>query len=288
MSEQATGVAQAALAPSTSRVADGGVASGAGGVWLSWRAYGEGEPVLMIMGFMGSAKAWFRLLPHISRGHRAIVFDNRGTGDSDRPVGLWSMSGLVDDAIAVLDAAGHETAHVIAVSMGGMVAQHLALDHPDRVRTLSLVCTRPGRGGRHIPWRMAASVALRPLVGPGRTFPIVAPLLYAERTRRERRELLEDDLQVRFADQAAATTAAGQFAAIARHDARGRLHELRMPVLVMHGEDDSLIPPEGGRELARLIPGAELVMLPDCGHLVATDAEQESAAALLEFIDRRR
>jgi pimeloyl-ACP methyl ester carboxylesterase len=256
-----------------------------GGVWLSWRAHGEGEPVLMIMGFMGSSKAWFRLLPHISRSHRAIVFDNRGTGDSDRPVGLWSMSDLVGDALAVLDAAGHDAAHVVGVSMGGMIAQHLALDHPERVSTLSLICTRPGQA-EATPWRMVASVALRPFVGPGRTFPIVAPLLYAERTRRERPEVLEDDLRVRFADQAPGATALGQIAAMRGHDTRERLHELKMPVLVMHGEDDALIPPENARELARLIPGAELVLLPDCGHLVATDAEKESAEALVGFIDR--
>ena len=118
MSGRPAGVAQAAIAPPASTVAGGGIAQN-GSVWLSWRAHGEGEPVLMIMGFMGSAKAWFRLLPHISRDHRAIVFDNRGTGDSDRPGGLWSMSDLVGDALAVLDAAGHETAHVVGVSMGG-------------------------------------------------------------------------------------------------------------------------------------------------------------------------
>jgi 3-oxoadipate enol-lactonase len=279
-----SGVAQAALAPAPSTVTGGGIAQNRG-VWLSWRAHGDGEPVLMIMGFMGSAKAWFRLLPHVSGAHRAIVFDNRGTGDSDRPVGLWSMADLVDDALAVLDAAGHETAHVVGVSMGGMIAQHLALDHPERVRSLSLICTRAGQG-ESTPWRMVASVALRPFVGPGRTFPIVAPLLYAERTRRERPEVLEDDLRVRFSDQAPGATALGQIAAMRGHDTRGRLGDLKMPVLVMHGEEDALIPPESGRELARLIPGAELVMLPDCGHLVATDAEAEAAEALVGFISR--
>ena len=155
------------------------------------------------------------------------------------------------------------------------------------MRTLSLVCTRPGQG-ESTPWRMVASVALRPFVGPGRTFPLVAPLLYAERTRRERPEVLEDDLRVRFSDQAPGATALGQIAAMRGHDTRERLAELEMPVLVMHGDEDALIPPESGRELARLIPGAELVMLRDCGHLVATDAEQECADALIGFIDRAR
>ena len=73
---------------------EAGVARAAGGVRIAWRAYGEGEPVVLVMGFMGSGHAWFRLLPHIAAGRRAIVLDNRGTGDSDRPLGLWSMDDL--------------------------------------------------------------------------------------------------------------------------------------------------------------------------------------------------
>jgi 3-oxoadipate enol-lactonase len=255
------------------------------GTWISWRAYGEGDPVLMIMGFMGSSRAWFRMLPHIARGHRAIVFDNRGTGDSDRPRGLFTMDDLVGDAIAVLDSAGEESAHVLGVSMGGMIAQHLALGHPDRVRSLALCCTHPGtdRGGGRLPWRMAASIALRPFVGPGGTFRIVAPLLYSERTRTERRDRLDDDLRMRAAEITPAHTALGQGAAIFRHDTRKRLADLRMPVLIVHGEEDRLVPVSNAYELARLIPHAELETVPNAGHLLGTDAEQETAGALLGF-----
>jgi pimeloyl-ACP methyl ester carboxylesterase len=257
------------------------------GTGIAWRAYGEGEPVLMIMGFMGSGRAWFRLLPHVSESHRAVVLDNRGTGESDRPLGLWSMEGLAADAVAVMDDAGIETAHVLGASMGGMIAQHVALDHPERVRSLTLACTHPG-GPQHgpPPWRMYASLALRPVLGAQRTFPIVAPLLYAERTRRERPARLEEDGRFRVREQTPILTAPSQAAAIFRHDTRARLPELDMPVLVVHGEEDRLIPPSHGRELARLIPQARLELIPHCGHLLSTDAEEEVASALLEFIDR--
>ena len=277
-----------AVAP-TAALSASGVAEN-GGTWLSWRSYGEGDPVLMIMGFMGSARAWFRLLPHVARGHRAIVFDNRGTGDSDRPRGLFVMDDLVADAMAVLDASGEDSAHVIGVSMGGMIAQHLALRHPERVRSLSLCCTHPGarqRDGR-APWRMVASIALRPFVGPGGTFRIVSPLLYSERTRTQYRDRLEADMAMRAEEVTPAHTALGQGAAIFRHDTRRRLGDLRMPVLVLHGEDDRLVPVENGRELARLIPHAELVTVPNAGHLLGTDAEEETASALLDFIAANR
>jgi pimeloyl-ACP methyl ester carboxylesterase len=273
-----------ATAPPAEAASATGVAD-SGGTWIAWRAYGGGEPVLMVMGFMGSAKAWFRLLPHVAAEHRAIVFDNRGTGDSDCPAGLWTMDGLADDALAVLDAAGEESAHVIGVSMGGMIAQHIALNHPERVRSLALCCTHPG--GRPVgrpPWRMVASLALRPLVGPGNTFRIVAPLLYSSRTLGGAPDRLAADIELRAGEQAALATAVGQFAAIARHDTRSRLGELRMPVLVVHGEEDRLVPPDAARDLARLIPHAQLELIAGAGHILGTDAEAETSAALLGFI----
>lgn len=263
-----------------------GVARAAGGVGIAWRSYGDGEPVLLVMGFMGSGHMWFRLLPHISAAHRAIVVDNRGTGDSDRPLGLWSMADLASDLVAVLDDAGLEHAHVVGVSMGGMIAQHLALEHPERVRSLTLCCTSARGGGRRgpPPWRMLASISLRPLLGPRRTMRIVSPMLYAARTRDDPARLAEE-VAVRGADATPAATAPAQFAAIARHDTRSRLPSLAAPVLVVHGDEDRLIPASTGRELAALIPGARLAVLPACGHVLTSDCEEEAAEAILGFLD---
>src|SRR5439155_4809332 len=117
---------------------------------ISYRIVGPAAPaadsqtLLMIMGLAGSGAMWFRLLPHISGHHRAIVFDNRGTGESSPARAPLTMRTLTDDAKAVLDAAGVERAHVMGASMGGMIAQHLALDHRGRVRSLILACTTAG------------------------------------------------------------------------------------------------------------------------------------------------
>lgn len=260
------------------------------GVWLAWREYGDGDPILLVMGFMGSGRAWYRLLPHLAGSsspspRRAVTMDNRGTGESDRPLGLWTMDDLAGDALAVMDAAGLESAHVIGASMGGMIAQHLALEHPERVRSLTLACTHPGRQPGAPPWRMLASLVLRPLFGPERTFPLVAPLLYSERTRTEHRDRLAEDLEMRFQDSTPVATAPAQIAAILGHDTRGRLGELSMPVLVVHGAEDALVPAGAAEELARLIPHARLEIIPRCGHILTTDAEPEAAAAILGFLD---
>lgn len=264
----------------------GGLARAPDGVKIAWRSYGQGEPVVLVMGFMGSGHAWFRLLPHVAAARRAIVLDNRGTGDSDRPLGLWSMDDLAGDVLAVLDDAGLDRAHVIGASMGGMIVQHLALDHPERVRSLTLCCTSARSGGRRgpPPWRMLISLTMRPLLGPGRTMRLVAPMLYSERTR-DNPERLSEEVTLRAADATPIATAPAQFAAIARHDTRSRLGRLSLPALVVHGEDDGLVPARAGRELAALIPDARLELLPACGHVLTTDCEHEAAEAIVGFLD---
>jgi pimeloyl-ACP methyl ester carboxylesterase len=239
------------------------------------------------MGLAGSGAMWWRLLPHLARRHRVIVLDNRGTGDSapaHRPLSMGEMAG---DAVAVLDAAGVGEAHVMGASMGGMIAQHVALDHRDRVASLILACTTPG-GRQGAPnGRLLAASLLRPFVGPRRTGPIVAPALYAQRTRDERRERMVEDFRHRMTDKVGGLTAWMQMAAIAGHDTRARLGELaRLPTLVIHGEEDVLVPIERGRELAAGIPGAKLVEIPECGHLLSTDAEETVVASVLEHLER--
>jgi pimeloyl-ACP methyl ester carboxylesterase len=258
-----------------------------GAVALAYEEVGTGEPLLMIMGLSGSRRAWSRLLGHLTGSVRCLTFDNRGTGESDAARGLLTMDDLVADTLAVLDAAGHESAHVIGVSMGGMIAQHLALEHRARVRSLILGCTTPvGRRGAP-PWRLLAATALRPVAGSERTFGLVAPVLYAEHTRRERPERIADDLRIRLQEATSVRTSIAQLGAISRHDTRRRLAELGgLEVTVLHGEEDSLVPIEAGRELAAAIPGAQLVVLPGCGHMLTTDAEEASADAVLDHLRR--
>jgi pimeloyl-ACP methyl ester carboxylesterase len=259
---------------------------------IAWYEHGPvegpaGEPVVMIMGLAASSRLWYRLVPWLSRRHRVILFDNRGTGSSPAVRSKLTMAGFAQDALAVLDDAGLESAHVIGASMGGMIAQHIALDHRDRVRSLVLACTTPGGRSGAPPWRMLAASALRPLFGSRRTFPLVAPVLYSSRTRSDHPDRMRDDLEQRMRDDTSALTVYAQMGAIAGHDTRGRLGELEgLPTLVVHGLEDSLIPPDRARDLAELIPGAHLELIPACGHILGTDAEEATASAIMAHLDR--
>jgi pimeloyl-ACP methyl ester carboxylesterase len=261
---------------------------------ISYAIVGPTEPaadpqtLLLIMGLAGSGAMWFRLLPHISRQHRAIVFDNRGTGDSSPACVGLSMRTMAADAAAVLDAADVPQAHVMGASMGGMIAQHLALDHRSRVRSLILACTTAG-GRRQPPNpRLTAASLLRPWIGPARTFALIAPALYSPHSRAESGVgggRIQEDRRIRAADRVRQLTPLLQAAAIGRHDTRRRLHELAgLPTLVIHGLEDRLVPPSSGRDLAHAIPGARLLEIPDTGHLVATDAEDTVATAVLNHL----
>jgi pimeloyl-ACP methyl ester carboxylesterase len=250
-----------------------------GSAELEWYEQGDGEPLLLIMGMGGSAMAWYRLLPHLG-GLRAVSFDNRGTGRSSAIRGHLTLGAMVADTVAVMDDAGLESAHVLGVSMGGMIAQNLAIEHPERVRSLILGCTTAQTRVGVPPWRLLSAAWVRALA-PDVAISMVLPALYAQRTRSEAPERIREDLAMRRRDATASRTIFAQMGAVARHDRRGRLGELRgLRVTVIHGSEDALVPVERGRELAALIPGADLVEVPQCGHLLLTDAEDDVLRAL--------
>ncbi len=258
------------------------------GTRIHYRDVGEGsEPLLLIMGLGGSGDAWWRLLPSLEPRYRLLVVDNRGTGKSDPVRGVLTLRAMVGDVLAVLDHAGVASAHVHGVSMGGMVAQHLALDHPERVRSLILGCTAAQARSGQPPWRLLGSSALRPLLGPGRSWPVLSRVLYAQRTFEEAPQRIAEDLDLRLRDATPPQTVYAQLLAIARHDVRSRLSELgRIGVTVLHGDEDRLVAPARGRALAAAIPGAVFVMIGGCGHLMTTDAQESTAHAVLAHLDR--
>jgi 3-oxoadipate enol-lactonase len=252
------------------------------GAKIYWDELGSGPPVLLIMGLSFTHEMWFRVLPRLSARYRTIFFDNRGMGRSDVPRGPYRMRLMAQDATAVLDAAGVPAAHIIGASMGGMIAQELALRHPHRVLSLMLGCT--SYGGLLARWPSLAHAPRTMPMGESAQMSREAaliPLLYSPSTPPE---LIQEDLRVRAQCGWTYRGFWGQFGGILMWNSYRRLPRITAPTLVVHGADDRLVPPENGRVVANRIPGARFELLPKAGHILLTDQLDACVALMLEFL----
>jgi pimeloyl-ACP methyl ester carboxylesterase len=256
------------------------------GVTIAYEVRGAGPTALFIMGLGGRATDWndafiARLTPHLE----VVTFDNRGTGGSDRPEEGYTLEVMADEAVAVLDAIDRPRAHVIGISMGGMIAQLVALRHPGRVERLVLIATHGG-GRTVVP---PTAEAMRVLM-PDRSLPpaeivrssmaaIAAPG-FAQREP----AAVDAIVALALAQPTPQMTFARQMTAILASNRMDRLGTITAPTLVVHGSEDPLIPPANGEAIARAIPGARLLELPACGHLPMWECPRRLADELLHFL----
>ena len=174
-------------------------AKAADGTKLYYERTGAGAPVLLVMGLGMNATGWWRTIPVLAEGLEVIAFDNRGAGRSDVPDGPYTADLMADDAMAVLDAAGIEKAHVYGISLGGMIAQDIVVRHPDRVDRLVLGATTPG-GPEHV----AADAEVLKLISARGMFTaeqaawVSVPINYARRTREQAGQRIAEDIQRRL------------------------------------------------------------------------------------------
>jgi 3-oxoadipate enol-lactonase len=255
------------------------------GARIWWEEHGEGDPLLLIMGLGATLQWWNRLTPSLTPRYRTILFDNRGVGKSDVPPGPYSIPLMADDAVAVLDAAGVTSAHVVGLSMGGYIAQELVLRHPGRVRSLVLGCTScGGRDAVRAAPEIASAMAARAKVPREDAMWGMVPYTFDASTPRD---AVAEDLAMRLRSPVTNDGYFAQFDAIrAWPGSHDRLSRIAAPTLVVHGETDQLVPPENGRILARAIPNARLVMLPHASHIFLTDQLEPARDAILSFLDQ--
>jgi 3-oxoadipate enol-lactonase len=241
---------------------------------LYYESAGEGPPVLLVMGLGMTHDAWWRTVPVLARCFRVLTFDNRGVGRSE-PTGLpYTVSAMAEDAVAVLDAAGEDRVHVYGLSLGGMVAQEVALRHADRVRTLVLGATTPG--GLEAPVSPDGVALLTGAMGMRHEEAIRAsvPSLYAEETRRRHAPRIEEDVARRAGEPPGLVSYSQQLAAASGHTTLDRLERISAPTLVVHGEEDAIVPAANAHLIADAIPAAELELRRSAGHLYVTDDPQ--------------
>lgn len=243
---------------------------------IAWERHGNGPALLLIMGLGYARWGWEPVVEPLARTFDVLLHDNRGIGESDAPPGPYTTAQLAADAVQVLDEAGVARAHVAGTSLGGMVAQEVALAYPERVDRLVLSATTPG-GPHAFPM-------------PQRT----VDLMLARASLREYVEnALEPDARPDLVDRIVAhreRTAqrfepwAAQAAAGAGFDAYDRLGGIAAPTLVQHGDGDVVVDPRNAELLAARIPGARLSIYPGCGHLHMWQQPERFVRELEEFL----
>jgi 3-oxoadipate enol-lactonase len=264
---------------------------------LYYEEHGNGDPLLLIMGLAADSTGWIFQIPDLSRHYRTIAFDNRGVGRSAKPAGPYSIHEMADDAAGLLDCLGIQRTHVVGISMGGMIAQELALRHPERVRGLVLACTYPEpdadveshlhfsmrKFGGHVTTdgEMEIDVeAINPMEFLQHMLPTVFNPEFIQRELPKLIQVFSGALQYGFSMEAVL----GQVAAVMGHRATDRLHRITAPTLVMTGDADLLIPPGNSDILARHIPGAKLVKVPGGSHGFNFETPEVFNRAVLEFL----
>ena len=242
----------------------------AGNININYDTFGEGEPLLLIMGFGMSGAGWVPSLPFFS-GFKSIYFDNRGTGLSDKPDGIYTVETMADDASNLLQALGIAKAKVFGVSMGGMIAQELTLRHPEQVTKVVLGCTMAGGTTA----KMASPEILERLMtankimatDPEKGFDILLPAIMPPEFVAAHPEIKQ--MMVAGAKMMPPTppeTADRAMAGIQTFNAYDRLGQIKCPVLIVHGDKDVLVLPENAHLIKSKIPQAELYIIPGAGH----------------------
>lgn len=250
-----------------------------GEIELSYERAGLGPPLLMIMGMSGTFDHWNAgFLAELRRDFETIVYDHRGVGASSRLEGPATIAQLAQDAAGLLATLELESAHVLGISMGGMVAQELALNHPERVRTLALGCTYCGGEGSAV----ASEEVMRRLA---------EGMMSGDRERALRTGwevnvspafAADEEAYARFKEigmrrAVSVEVIMEQMRAIAAHDTSARLPEVALPTLVIHGTADQMLPVQNGRMIAGLIPDAQLEIFEEIGHLFFWEQPERSA-----------
>jgi 3-oxoadipate enol-lactonase len=255
------------------------------GAKIYWDEEGRGAPLLMIMGLGWASNMWHRTRPVLAGQYRTIAFDNRGAGRSDLPPGPYSIATMASDAAAVLDAAEVNGAHLLGASMGGMIAQEFALKYPQRVHSLCLACTAPGGPHAIQPESAAIEMLFRTGLSPEQRARAAVPFLYDSCTPQER---IEQDLAVLSELYPMPEGFSAQLQAILAWEAYDRLPQITAPTLVIHGANDRLVPTGNADVIARRVPSAQLVKVPDAGHIFFTDQPAEAHGAILGFLSGQR
>jgi pimeloyl-ACP methyl ester carboxylesterase len=254
---------------------------------LYYEIIGQGQPLVMIRGVGSNVDHWYEQVPALSQKFQLLLFDNRGIARSSDPGGSFSIRDMAADTIALMEAVGFKKAHVLGYSMGGMIAQEMALNHPQKVEGLILVATDCGISLR-IKAKPEAYELFSEMIrrGTNEAKVAAADCLFAKQTFENKPEVIQRYTEVSQRFPASQKMLAKQWAAVTQHDACGRLQHISSPTLAVTGAEDVLIPPQNAALLAKNIPDAQMVSIDGGGHLFLIEQPRQFNQAVIEFLER--
>lgn len=262
------------------------------GIEMHYETQGEGYPLLMLQGFGASSEGWDTLAPRVadlSRHYKTITPDNRGTGRSSVIDAEYSVKTMADDSVALLDALKIAKTHVLGVSFGGMIAQEIAINYPERVKGLLLLYTGPGGSTFDYPGQRKPIEKMSWLSNPSKGMKPEAVMDEILKQHYYGKWLEANKARVMGSPTKYPTpvvTFARQYEALVRFDTTDRLKRIRSSTLVVHGENDASIFPASAKYMSRHITGAELRMLREAGHGLSEERWDEVREMVLSFLSR--
>ncbi len=257
----------------------------AGNMTFYYETRGVGHPLVLIRGLGSNADHWYPQIPAFAASFRVISYDNRGIGRSDKPDAPFTIATMAEDLAGIMDALHIPKAHIMGLSMGGMVAQEFAVRFPHKVHGLVLACTHCG-GEKAVPPSDEIMAIFSEFVDTASPEAAreAGKCLFAEETFNKAPELVLEYQRISARFPPDAKLLRGQSAAVKGHDTWERLHQIQAPTLVITGAEDALIVPENSRILAEKIPDAQLRIIPEGGHQFLVEQADAANKAILEFL----
>ena len=259
------------------------------GINIYNESHGKGDPLVLVMGMGGNMEAWRPHIPIYAKKFQVIALDNRGTGRSDKPEGPYSIPQFASDAVGLLDALGIAKAHFYGISMGGLIVQAIGLEYPTRVKSLILGCTTPG-GPHAVPMSQdaIATIGRAAQLPPEEGMKLTLTLSYSQEFIDRNYDMLLERRKASNQYPTPPHAMKGHQEALNSYSSYDRLPQMSVPVLVIGGRKDRIIPCENSEILARRIPEAHLVVMENAGHGYTLEAKDEAAKVVLDFLRRHR
>jgi pimeloyl-ACP methyl ester carboxylesterase len=255
------------------------------GVKIAYEIRGDGEPLALVHGLAYDRNGWGRFPDLLAQRFRVVLIDNRGVGESDEPEGPYAVAQMAADVVAVLDDAGIERTNLFGVSLGGYIAQELALAYPERLAKLVLASTAPGGPKAHpMPAAGLEAFGKYPTMEREAGLRLMVENSLGERGVRDLPGLVDEIFAYRLAHAPSLAAWQAQAYAGATFDSYDRIGAIQAPTLVVQGGADNVVDPRNAELLGELIPNARVEIVPERGHLLVWEDSERVAELVMEFL----